>query len=342
MIPLSTGLCQAESFLKTPPRSWQRELAQAHRETGSLLAALGLSAADLPSGVAAAQDFPTRVPRGYVARMAYGDPADPLLLQVLPRGAETIRKPGFVRDPVGDGAALASPGLLHKYHGRVLLMATEVCPVHCRYCFRRHYPYTENRADDAHWSKAMDYIRGHEDIREVILSGGDPLSLSDERLSTLTDALRTIPHIKRLRIHSRMPIVLPERIDAGLLAWLRALPWHTVLVTHCNHANEIDPQVSNALAKLRNAGVFLLNQAVLLRDINDTVEAQEALSETLFEVGVLPYYLHLLDRVQGAAHFEVSEPEARRLLSGLQQRLPGFLTPKLVREIAGKSHKIPV
>ncbi len=342
MIPLSAGFCQAEPVLETPPRSWQRELARAYRETDSLLAALGLSAADLPSGVTAARDFPARVPRGYVARMAYGDPADPLLLQVLPRHAETLHSPGFLRDPVGDEAALASPGLLHKYHGRVLLMTTEACPVHCRYCFRRHYPYTENRAGDTHWSEAMNYIRGHTDIREVILSGGDPLSLSDGRLTTLTDELRTIPHIKRLRIHSRMPIVLPERIDTGLLAWLRALPWQTVLVTHCNHANEIDPQVRSALGKLREAGVFLLNQAVLLRHINDTVEAQETLSETLFEAGVMPYYLHLLDRVQGAAHFEVPEPEARQLLSGLQRRLPGFLTPKLVREIAGKTHKIPV
>jgi len=342
MIPFSTGVCQAENAAETSPGGWHQELAQAYRDTDSLLAALGLTAADLPDGAAPAADFPVRVPRGYVARMAPGDPDDPLLLQVLPRGAETIDSPGFMRDPVGDTAALARPGLLHKYHGRVLLMATEACPVHCRYCFRRHYPYAENRAGDARWSEAMAYIREHEDIREVILSGGDPLSLGDERLAALSDGLRSIPHIKRLRIHSRMPIVLPERVDTGLLAWIRSLPWQTVLVTHANHANEITPPVSHALGRLREAGVTLLNQAVLLHLINDTVQAQADLSETLFDSGVMPYYLHLLDRVQGAAHFEVPDRKAQRLLSDLQRRLPGFLVPRMVRETAGWPHKIPV
>jgi EF-P beta-lysylation protein EpmB len=272
--------------------------------------------------------------------MKTGDPSDPLLLQVLSRQLEHSDQPGFLLDPVDDGSATASRGLLHKYQGRVLLITTGACPVHCRYCFRRHYPYSDSRPKNGDWSKAMSYIAADPSISEVILSGGDPLSLSNERLLAISDELAEIPHIRRLRIHTRMPIVLPERVDTGFMKWLNGLPWQTIVVTHCNHANEIDEQVSNTLAELTACGATLLNQAVLLKGINDNVPALVNLSEALFKSGTLPYYLHLLDRVAGAAHFEVKKPIAINLINEVQSQLPGYLVPKLVREVVGKPHKI--
>lgn len=339
MIPLTTTSCQSPS---DDEPHWQRALAEAFRQPEALLAAIGLSPAQIAGGIDAENAFPLRVPRGYVARMQYGDPSDPLLLQVLSRGAEADLQPGFGDDPVGDGPALAAPGLLHKYHGRVLLVTTGACPIHCRYCFRRHYPYAEQRAEDRGWQQAMDYIAADTSIQEIILSGGDPLSLTTTRLNEISDGLRRIPHLRRLRIHSRMPIVLPQRIDHELQTWLAELPWQTVLVTHSNHPRELDATVHRALGSLHDAGVTLLNQAVLLRHINDNSDTLAALSEALFAAGVLPYYLHLLDRVQGAAHFEVDEASALGLMDGLRQRLPGFLVPRLVREVAGKPYKLPV
>ena len=345
MIPLSTRLCQSpsdETTDETPDNSpWQRELARAIRHPAELLAAVGLSADDIPGGISLDQPFPQRVPRGYVAQMRRADPTDPLLLQVLPRQLEWAIQPGYRQDPVGDQEAAARPGLLHKYHGRVLLITTGACPVHCRYCFRRHFPYHENRPEDRHWTAAMDYIAEHPDINEVILSGGDPLSLSTARLAEMTDALRGIPHLRRLRIHSRMPIVLPERIDAQLLQWLSGLPWQTVLVTHCNHANELSDEVRGALNEIRKIHVTLLNQTVLLKAVNDNVSTLYDLSEALFAAGVMPYYLHLLDRVQGAAHFDVDEATAHGLMDGLRRQLPGFLVPQLIRETAGEPYKVP-
>lgn len=342
MIPLTASLCQSEVPETAENSPWQRELARAIRDPLELLAAVGLNADAIPGGVDPQQHFPQRVPRGYVARMREADPTDPLLLQVLPRHWESIRQPGFLSDPVGDTAATASPGLLHKYHGRVLLITTGVCPVHCRYCFRRHFPYAEHRPDNRQWQAAIEYIAAHPEVSEVILSGGDPLSLSTPRLTEITDALRHIPHLQRLRIHSRMPIVLPERIDAAFLHWLSALPWQTVLVTHCNHANEVDTEVRAALEALRGRGTTLLNQAVLLKGINDSVSAQCALSEALFAAGVLPYYLHLLDPVQGAAHFNIDDHTGAALIETMRRRLPGFLVPRLVREQAGEPHKTPM
>ena len=353
MIPLSTRLCQSPSdetqgetrdetedeTLENSP--WQRELARAIKHPAELLAAVGLSVDDIPGGISLDQPFPQRVPRGYVAQMRRGDPTDPLLLQVLPRQLESALQPGYRLDPVGDQDAAARPGLLHKYNGRVLLITTGACPVHCRYCFRRHFPYSENRPDDRHWSAAIDYIAANPAINEVILSGGDPLSLSTRRLTEMTNALRGIPHLRRLRIHSRMPVVLPERIDTEFLQWLSGLPWQTVLVTHCNHANELSTDVRHALNELRKIHVTLLNQTVLLKAVNDSVSTLYNLSEALFAAGVMPYYLHLLDRVQGAAHFDVAEPTAHVLMDGLRHRLPGFLVPQLVRETAGKPYKVP-
>lgn len=286
--------------------------------------------------------FPLRVPRGFVARMRRGDPTDPLLLQVLPQAAELSEVPGFTRDAVGDLDARAGRGLLRKYRGRALLIATGSCAVHCRYCFRRHFPYAEETAAADRWQDAIAELRADTSIDEVILSGGDPLSLSTAKLGELTTALATIPHIKRLRIHTRLPIVLPERVDAEFLAWLEALPFQRVVVVHANHPNEIDASVAAVCKALLEIGVTLLNQSVLLRAINDDVDVLRALSERLFECGVLPYYLHQLDRVQGTAHFEVSDARARDLMRDLAARLPGYLVPRLVREVAGAASKMPL
>ena len=321
---------------------WQQALAQAVTDPAELLSILNLDPALLPAAQAAAKLFPLRVPRSFVARMQPGNPADPLLLQVLPLGAELQETRGFSADPVGDIASRIAPGVLHKYEGRALLIATGACAVHCRYCFRRHFPYGDELASAGQWQAAVAAIRADTSLREVILSGGDPLSLNDRRLRDLGRQLEQIPHVTRLRIHSRQPIVLPERVDAGLLAWLGSMPLQTVMVLHANHAQEIDASVRRACQALTHAGVRLFNQAVLLKGVNDTVPALVDLSETLFDAGIQPYYLHLLDRVQGAAHFEVSEVQAQTLMRELIAALPGYLVPRLVREISGHASKTPV
>ena len=324
------------------PRRWQALWRDAVRDPRELLALLGLQALAEGLSDAAARQFPLRVPRGFVARMRHGDPQDPLLRQVLPVLDEDRIVPGFGLDAVGDEAARRGGGVIHKYNGRALLIATGSCAVHCRYCFRRHYPYAEDTAAAAGWREAVELIRGDATIHEVILSGGDPLSLADHKLAELTDALRGIPHIRRLRIHTRLPVVLPERVDDGLLAWLDGLPWPVTVVLHANHANEFDAAVADALAAVRGTGATLLNQAVLLRGVNDSVDALAALCERGFELGVLPYYLHQLDRVAGAAHFEVADADALAVHAALAARLPGYLVPKLVREVAGQPGKTPL
>ncbi len=331
----------AKRFAAQPAR-WQELWRDAITDPRELLQQLDLEerlAESLGGGDAG---FALRVPRGFVARMRRGDPTDPLLLQVLPQAAELGEVPGFTRDAVGDLDARAGRGVLRKYAGRALLIATGSCAVHCRYCFRRHFPYAEETAAADRWQDAIAELRADASIEEVILSGGDPLSLSTARLAELTTALATIPHIKRLRIHTRLPIVLPERVDAELLAWLEALPFQLVVVMHTNHPNEIDASVAVACKTLVGTGVTLLNQSVLLRTINDDVDTLRALSERLFECGVLPYYLHQLDRVQGAAHFEVSDAGARDLVRDLAARLPGYLVPRLVREVPGAASKLPL
>ncbi len=322
--------------------AWQQELARAITDPETLLAATGLGTEWLPAARAAARLFPLRVPRGFVARIRRGDPHDPLLRQVLPLAEECVTASGFAADPVGDAAAMTVPGVLHKYRGRVLLTATGACAVHCRYCFRRHFPYADANPAVDRWQAALGYIAGDASISEIILSGGDPLTLSDRRLGELTDALAAIPHVQRLRIHTRLPIVLPERVDAGLLAWFGSLRLPGVVVVHVNHANELDAAVKAALARLKDAGVQLLNQSVLLRGVNDSGDALVTLSEALFACGVLPYYLHLLDKVQGAAHFDVPEPTAQAIATDMRGRLPGYLVPRLVRERPGAAAKIPI
>ncbi|AOH36776.1 EF-P beta-lysylation protein EpmB [Luteimonas sp. JM171] len=324
------------------PRPWQQAWRDAVRDPRELLTLVGLEPAALAISDAAAAQFPLRVPRGFVARMRRGDPADPLLRQVLPLDDEMQPVPGFSADAVGDGAARAGRGLIRKYRGRALLVATGSCAINCRYCFRRHFPYAEETAAAAGWREAIDAIVADAGIDEVILSGGDPLSLATTKLAQLTDALAAIPHLRRLRIHSRLPVVLPERIDAELVAWLQSLPWPVTVVLHANHANEFDRGVDAALAAVRAAGATLLNQAVLLHGVNDSEDALATLSERGFEAGVLPYYLHQLDRVAGAAHFEVPDARALELHAALRRRLSGFLVPRLVREVAGDASKRPL
>jgi EF-P beta-lysylation protein EpmB len=324
------------------PARWQALWREAVRDPRELLSMLGLEAEAGRLSDAAATQFPLRVPRGFVARMRRGDAHDPLLRQVLPVVDEDRRAPGFGLDAVGDAQARGATGVIHKYEGRALLVATGSCAVHCRYCFRRHFPYADETAAADRWREALAYLRADESIAEVLLSGGDPLSLSTARLAEFTDGLRAVPHVRRLRLHTRLPIVLPERVDAELVAWLRALPWPVVVVVHANHANEIDADVAAAMARLRAAGATLLNQSVLLAGVNDDAATLAALSEALFAAGVLPYYLHQLDRVEGAVHFEVDDDRARALHADLQSRLPGYLVPRLVREVAGAPAKTPL
>jgi L-lysine 2,3-aminomutase len=328
--------------LPAQPRRWQELWRDAIRDPRELLRRLDLADQAARISDAAAAQFPLRVPESFVARMRGGDPDDPLLRQVLPLDEEERTVPGFALDAVGDLAARGAPGVLHKYQGRALLITTGSCAVHCRYCFRRHFPYAEETAAAGQWRHAIDYLAGDESIREVLLSGGDPLSLATHKLAELTDALARIPHIRRLRIHTRLPIVLPERIDGELLDWLGGLDKSVVVVVHANHPNEIDAQVGAALAALHGAGATLLNQAVLLRGVNDDVGVLAALSERLFTFRTLPYYLNLLDRVAGAAHFEVPEEQAVRLMHSLRSGLPGYLVPRLVRERAGEPYKLPI
>jgi EF-P beta-lysylation protein EpmB len=325
-----------------PRRSWQqlwRECVTDPRELLDLLDLDHLADHFLLNGESG---FALRVPRGFIARMRRGDANDPLLLQVMPQAAELVETPGFTSDAVGDLAARAVAGVLHKYQGRALLIATGSCAVNCRYCFRRHFPYAGETAAASRWQEAIEHIRADTSIHEVILSGGDPLSLSTPKLAELTTALASIAHLKRIRIHTRLPVVLPERVDEDLGTWLRHLPWPVAVVLHANHANEIDSAVADACARLRASGVTVLNQSVLLRGVNDNVDALAALSERLFECGVIPYYLHQLDRVAGAAHFAVDDTIARALMDALRGRLSGYLVPLLVREIAGEPGKTPL
>lgn len=344
MILTSAGGCTppAAARLARPGStpSWQRELAEAIDTPEALVEALGLDLALAAQARAASGSFRLRVPLSFVRRMRRGDPRDPLLLQVLPLAEELAERPGFVADPLGEGAAIAAPALLQKYRGRALLIATPACAVHCRYCFRREFPYEE--IDAPRWRDALAHIESDAGIEEIILSGGDPLSLSDARLAALTGALERIGHVRRLRLHTRLPIVLPSRVDAGLTAWLARLKLPVVIVLHANHPNEIDEEVRTACAALRNAGATLLNQSVLLAGVNDDVGTLASLSTRLFEAGVLPYYLHLLDRVRGAAHFEVEESRARSIAGELAAVLPGYLVPRLVREQAGAPAKVPI
>ncbi len=321
---------------------WRRELAEAIRDPAELLRVLALPADLLPAAERAAVLFPLLAPRDFVARMRPGDVSDPLLRQVLPLGEETREVPGFSTDPLAETACGPKPGVLHKYHGRALLVTTGACAVHCRYCFRRHFAYEELPRGRRWWSEAVDYVRGDSSLAEILLSGGDPLTLPDAQLAALTQDLAEVPHLQRLRIHTRLPVVLPSRIDADLMRWITSTRLAMVVVIHANHPAELSPAVITACRQLRDAGITVLNQSVLLRGVNDRVEVLEQLSTALFTAGVLPYYLHVLDRVAGAAHFLVDDPAARELHTALAARLPGYLVPRLVREEPGQAGKSPL
>jgi EF-P beta-lysylation protein EpmB len=316
-------------------------MAEAITDPLQLLRMLDLDPGQLAQVQRVGYDFPLRVPRYFVGLMRRGDPADPLLAQVLPLAAEHRPAAGYVPDPVGDMAALRHHGLLQKYRGRVLMVATGACAVHCRYCFRRHFPYAEQSVL-RQWKSALEVLRGMPDVEELILSGGDPLSLSDGRLARWVGEAQEIPHLRRLRIHTRLPVVLPNRVTSGLARVLAGTRLQTILVIHANHPNEITGQLGRALGTLAQTRALLLNQSVLLKSVNDDADTLATLSESLLGVGVMPYYLHLLDPVAGAAHFEVPLARAERLLVELRSRLPGYLVPRMVRELAGEPSKTPV
>jgi len=323
--------------------TWQKSLAQAIRDPQELISRLGLPDNLLEPASSTAHTFPLMVPLSYLNRIEPGNPNDPLLKQVLPIDLENQTVPGFRADAVGDLNVRQTPGILHKYQGRALLMVSGTCAINCRYCFRRHYPYGDEPRTLAEWEPVWETLHADASIQEVILSGGDPLLLTDHRLQELCDRISEIPHVKRLRIHSRLPVVLPNRIHTGLLEMFQRLAESGIvvwMVIHANHPNEIADDAETAIRKLVQAGIPTLNQSVLLKGINDTVDTLAGLSEKLINLGVIPYYLHQLDRVTGVAHFEVPEEQGRELIRELRIRLPGYAVPQYVREIAGEPHKI--
>ena len=319
--------------------TWQQLLSQAITDPAELVRALDLPAEIITAALPGHKDFSLRVPTPYLQRIKSGDLNDPLLRQILPVAEEADTVPGYITDPLAEAESNPHDGLIHKYKGRVLVILTGACAINCRYCFRRHFPYEENRLGPDQWQQVINYITGDSSIKEVIFSGGDPLATNDKRLDKLISSLEAIPHLQRLRIHSRLPVVIPQRITTELTQRLANSRLKTVMVLHINHANEIDIEVAAAVAQLKQADVTVLNQAVLLRGVNDSVDALENLSEDLFKAGILPYYLFTFDPVAGAAHFDIADTEAQALMSQLQSRLPGYLVPKLAREIPGKASK---
>ena len=322
--------------------TWQQQIRDGIREQDDLVRLTGLDQKGFCTPKTAIKAFPPRVPRAYLERIEQNNPDDPLLRQVLAVAEEDIDSSGFSNDPVGEFNKHASPGLIRKYHGRALLIVTSTCAIHCRYCFRRHYPYQDNQAGKDNWNDALETLRTDPSIKEIILSGGDPLSLTDDRLHSLIQQLESIPHLQWLRIHTRMPVVIPDRVTSKLINAISQTRFKQSLVVHVNHPNEIDEKVGMALNRLHKAGIQLLNQSVLLKGVNDDVLVLAELSARLYSNHVMPYYLHMLDPVAGAAHFEVTETRARNIMQDLRGCLPGFLVPRLVREIEGLPYKASV
>ncbi|NOT84146.1 MAG: EF-P beta-lysylation protein EpmB [Methylococcaceae bacterium] len=325
-----------------PTQHWQKSLAEGFNDLAQLCQYLEISPTALNHPLTAPAVFPLRVPLSFAACMEKGNPNDPLLRQVLPVTEELIDYPGYNADPVGDLAANTAIGLIHKYHGRALIITTGACAINCRYCFRRNFPYAEVQLTKSRLDSTLKYIKQHTELTEIILSGGDPLLLNDERLDELIIQLNTLKHIQRIRIHSRIPVVLPERITPELLSILSSSSQKIILVLHANHANELSPAVANVCRQLSQNNITLLNQSVLLKGVNDSVLALCTLSEKLFNLGVLPYYLHVLDKATGTGHFEVSTQVALEVYRQLQTLLPGYLVPKLVTEQAGAAYKMPL
>lgn len=322
-------------------QNWLQQLTNAISNPADLLQILEIDPSLWQNGFEARKLFALRVPQSFVERMEKGNPYDPLLRQVLPLSEEFEWHQGYSTDPLEEQNN-AIPGLLHKYKNRALMIVKGGCAVNCRYCFRRHFPYQENKGSKTVWQQSLDYIAAHPELNEVILSGGDPLMAKDHELKWLIDAISQIPHIKRLRIHSRLPVVIPARVTDSLCELLQDTRLQVILVTHINHANEISLELKRQMNRLRAINVTLLNQGVLLKGVNDSIKAQVQLSETLFDAGILPYYLHVLDKVQGAAHFFVSDQQAKDIMAGVIEQVSGYLVPKLTREIGGRSSKTPL
>jgi EF-P beta-lysylation protein EpmB len=332
-------ITRTEEIPNTP--DWQQQMATGFSDVASLLKWLQIDPSSIRGGIDSDSGFPLKLPLSFVRRMRRGDPEDPLLLQVLPTGHERKSIPGFVQDPVGDLAATERPGLIRKYNGRALLIATAACGIHCRYCFRRHFPYSDQRLDRDLPGDVLEALSAP-DIEEAILSGGDPLTLSDGRLARLLDQLAGLGNLRRIRIHTRMPTLLPARVTTALADYLSGYSLPVAMVLHVNHANEYNSETDEACSHLRRHGVHLLNQAVLLKSVNDSVESLEKLCTRGYEAGILPYYVHQLDRVAGSAHFEVENTTAKELEHALRVRLPGYLVPRFVSEIPGELSKIPL
>lgn len=322
-------------------QNWLKQLTNAISDPEKLLHYLDIDPTPWLEGANAKHLFPMRVPIDFVERMEKGNPNDPLLRQVLPLQQEFESTPGFIADPLNEQHN-AIPGLLHKYRNRVLLILKGGCAVNCRYCFRRHFPYEDNKGNKSVWANSLDYIKQHPELDEVILSGGDPLMAKDHELSWLIKQIEGINHIITLRIHSRLPVMIPSRITPELVNLFQTSSLNIVFVTHINHANEIYPPLKQAMQTLRQSGVTLLNQGVLLKGVNDSITAQVNLSKALFDAGILPYYLHLLDHVDGAAHYLVSDDEAKQIMAGVIEAISGYLVPKLTREISGRTSKTPL
>jgi L-lysine 2,3-aminomutase len=325
--------------VRASPADWQLTLAESVRSPSELCRLLGLEPTLATEAEQASGGFRLLVPRPYLARIRPGDPGDPLLLQVLPRAAETAAAPGYSPDPLCEADALCGPGLLQKYQGRLLMVTTGACAVHCRFCFRRHFPYVDSTTIAADWGTTLQRIAADHAIHEVILSGGDPLMRPDAELSRLADHLAEIPHLRRWRIHTRLPIVIPQRVTDDLVALLCGGRISPIMVVHANHPAEIDRSVAEALVRLVSAGIPVLNQSVLLRGVNDRADVLAELSERLVDLRVMPYYLHQLDAVAGAAHFEVPIPAGIALIAELRVRLPGYAVPRYVRETPGGTSK---
>jgi len=325
--------------LNFPPQNWQLSLKNLITDPKELFAILDLPKELLPAAERASTLFDLRVPREFVALMRKGDPKDPLLAQVLPLEQEFEERSGFIEDPLNEAASRPTAGVVHKYKDRVLLILSGACAINCRYCFRRHFPYSDNQISGPAREQALTYIRSNSDIKEVILSGGDPLVASDTRLEQLINDLAAIPHIERLRVHTRLPVVIPSRITDRLLEILGKTRLQTALVLHINHSREISTELEHACQQMRQAGVTLLNQAVILRNVNDQAAIQVELSRSLYRIGILPYYLFLFDPVKGASHFDIAESDAKTLAAQMQSELPGYLMPRLAKEIPNRPSK---
>ena len=320
--------------------AWRVAMRTAIREPAELCRRLGLPAEFAERAREASRDFPLFVPQSFILRMKPKDPQDPLLLQVLPRAEELSSPPHFRHDPVGDELSSRRPGVLQKYRRRLLLITTGACAAHCRYCFRRHFPYGQVGAQPSLWREAVQCAARDTSLVEVILSGGDPLTIADDRLASLVQQLESVEHLRWLRVHTRLPVLIPQRVEDELLDWLRRTRLTVTIVIHANHAQELDNHVADAVDRLHEAGCLVLNQAVWLRDVNDTLAAQRDLCERLIEMRVVPYYLHQLDRVVGAAHFEADRERGRQVMEQLRRELPGYAVPRFVEEEAGADHKL--